>query len=143
MMNLAQECGEYSYLDVNHPSFVAPDNMIDAIKGYFGREDMPLGEVINSVYHSLAKSYKDAVEEIERLTNKTVTAIAIVGGGCQDIYLNHLTAQYTGKKVLAGPVEATATGNLLAQIIYSGETENLATARELVKKSLDIKEITV
>lgn len=143
MMNLSQECGEYSYLDVNHPSFVAPDNMIDAIKGYFGREDMPLGEVINSVYHSLAKSYKNAVEEIERLTNKTVTSIAIVGGGCQDVYLNRLTAQYTGKKVLAGPVEATATGNLLAQLIYSGKAKDLSHAREIVKKSLDIKEITV
>lgn len=143
MMFLAQECKEYSYLDVNHPSFVAPDNMIDAIKEYFNRDDMPLGEIINSVYHSLAKSYKNAVEEIERLTNKTVTSIAIVGGGCQDSYLNRLTAQYTGKKVLAGPVEATATGNLLSQLIYSGKAKDLSHAREIVKKSLDIKEITV
>ena len=141
MMYLAQDSGKYSYINVNAPEFVAPENMIDAIKTHLNDSNMSLGEVINSVYHSLAKSYNDAVGEIERLTNKTITTISIVGGGCQDDYLNRLTAKYTGKKVLAGPVEATATGNLLAQIIYGGDAKDLFDARNLVKNSLDIKEI--
>ncbi len=141
MMVSARECGKFRYLDVNARDFVAPENMIQAIKNYFSDLDMTLPEIINSVYHSLAKSYKAAVSEIEKLTNKKVDTIAIVGGGCKDEYLNELTAHYTGKKVLAGPVEATATGNLIAQLIYSNETENLASARELVKKSFNIKEI--
>ncbi len=141
MMYAARDCGKYRYLDVNARDFVAPENMVEAIKDYFGDPDMTLPEIINSVYHSLAKSYTVAVEEIEGLTNKKVETVAIVGGGCKDEYLDSLTAQYTGKKVLAGPVEATATGNLIVQLIYSNETENLASARELIKKSFSIKEI--
>lgn len=141
MMYKAEACGSFDYLDVNHESFVAPENMIDAVKNYFGK-DMSLDEVLASVYHSLAKSYKLATEEIERLTGKTMNAIHIVGGGCQDKYLNRLTAQYTGKPVTAGPVEATAVGNLIAQLIYNKVCGDLTAARELIKKSFEIKEVT-
>lgn len=141
MMYKAEACGNFDYLDVNHESFVAPENMIDAVKNYFGK-DMSLDEVLASVYHSLAKSYKFATEEIERLTGKTMNAIHIVGGGCQDKYLNRLTAQYTGKTVTAGPVEATAVGNLIAQLIYNKVCGDLTAARELIKKSFEIKEVT-
>lgn len=141
MMYKAEACGNFDYLDVNHESFVAPENMIDAVKNYFGK-DMSLDEILASVYHSLAKSYKFATEEIERLTGKTMNAIHIVGGGCQDKYLNRLTAQYTGKPVTAGPVEATAVGNLIAQLIYNKVCGDLTAARELIKKSFEIKEVT-
>ena len=116
MMNLAMETKDFSFIDVNDDSFVAPECMVTAIKEYLGKPDMPLGEVINSVYHSLAKSYVMAVEEIENITGKTVSAISIVGGGSRDTYLNELTATYSKKKVLAGPVEATALGNLKIQM---------------------------
>ena len=141
MMYKAEACTNLDYLDVNHESFVAPENMIDVVKAYFGKE-MTLDEVLASVYHSLAKSYKEATEEIERMTGKTVNAIHIVGGGCQDKYLNRLTAQYTGKPVTAGPVEATAVGNLISQLIYNGVCGDLTEARELIKKSFEIKEVT-
>lgn len=141
MMYKAEACANFDYLDVNHESLVAPENMIDAVKAYFGKE-MTLDEVLASVYHSLAKSYKAAAEEIEKLTGKPVNAIHIVGGGCQDKYLNRLTAQYTGKPVTAGPVEATAVGNLIAQLIYNGVCGDLTEARELIKKSFEIKEVT-
>ncbi len=141
MMYKAQDCESFCYLDVNHESLVAPENMIEAVKAYFGK-DMSLDEVLASVYHSLAKSYKAATEEIEKLTGKTVNAIHIVGGGCQDKYLNRLTAQYTGKPVTAGPVEATAVGNLISQLIYNKACGNLTEARELIKKSFEIKEVT-
>ncbi len=142
MMYKAEACENYDYLDVNHESLVAPENMIDAVKAYFGKPDMTLDEVLASVYHSLARSYKNATEEIESVTGKTVNAIHIVGGGCQDVYLNRLTAQYTGKPVTAGPVEATAVGNLIAQLIYNKVCADLESARELIKKSFEIKEVT-
>ncbi len=141
MMYKAEACEKFDYLDVNHESLVAPENMVEAVRAYFGRPDMSLDEVLASVYHSLAKSYKNATDEIEGLIGKTINAIHIVGGGCQDKYLNRLTAKYTGKPVTAGPVEATAVGNLISQLIYGGVCADLTEARELIKKSFEIKEV--
>lgn len=138
MMNLAKNCGEYKYFDVNDNTLVAPKNMIEAIGKLINNDN--LGLILNSAYHSLAKSYSEAVTEIETVTGKRFNSINIVGGGCQDEYLNALTRNYTGKSVTAGPIEATATGNIISQII-SDKKISLATARKIVKKSFDIKEI--
>ena len=138
MMNLAKNCGEYKYFDVNDSMLVAPKNMLEAIGKLINNDD--LGLILNSAYHSLAKSYSEAVTEIETATGKRFNSIHIVGGGCQDKYLNTLTRDYTGKSVTAGPIEATATGNIISQII-SDKKISLATARKIVKKSFDIKEI--
>ena len=138
MMNLAKNCGEYKYFDVNNSMLVAPKNMLEAIGKLINNDD--LGLILNSAYHSLAKSYSEAVTEIETVTGKRFNSIHIVGGGCQDKYLNALTRDYTGKSVTAGPIEATATGNIISQII-SDKKISLATARKIVKKSFDIKEI--
>ncbi len=138
MMSLAKNCGEHKYFDVNDSTLVAPKNMIDAIGKLIGSDD--LGLILNSAYHSLAKSYSEAVTEIETVTGKRFKAIHIVGGGCRDKYLNALTRDYTGKSVTAGPIEATATGNIVSQIMRDKKI-SLATAREIVKNSFDIKEI--
>ncbi len=138
MMNLAKNCGEYKYFDVNDKTLVAPKNMIEAIGKLIGSDDLSF--ILNSAYHSLAKSYDEAVKEIENVTKKQFNTIHIVGGGCQDEYLNALTRDYTGKCITAGPIEATATGNIISQII-SDKKISLATARKIVKKSFDIKEI--
>ena len=137
MMTLAMNCGEYKYFDVNDSTLVAPDNMIDAIGKLICSDD--LGLILNSAYHSLAKSYSEAMSEIEAVTGKRFNAIHIVGG-CQDKYLNILTRDYTGKSVTAGPIEATATGNIVSQIMHDKKI-SLATARDLIKNSFDIKEI--
>lgn len=138
MMTLAMNCGEYKYFDVNDRTLVAPDNMIDAIGKLICSDD--LGMILNSAYHSLAKSYSEAVSEIEAVTGKRFNAIHIVGGGCQDKYLNALTRDYTGKSVTAGLIEATATGNIVSQIMHDKKI-SLAAARDLIKNSFDIKEI--
>jgi len=140
MMNLAMESELVGFIDPNDDSFVAPDNMIEAVKKYLKMPELPLGCVLASVYHSLALSYKNAVEEIEKISGKQIKTIHIVGGGSRDKYLNSLTAKYTGKKVCIGLMEATATGNLLSQIMYT-EKISLAEAREIVKKSFDIREV--
>lgn len=138
MMELAKSSNSYKYFDVNDSTLVAPKNMIDAIGKLIGSDD--LGLILNSAYHSLAKSYSEAVTEIEAVTGKRFNAIHIVGGGCQDKYLNILTRDYTGKSVTAGPIEATATGNIVSQIMRDKKI-SLAAARDLIKKSFDIKEI--
>ena len=141
MMNMARDCKEFEYINTNAPEFLAPENMIEAIKEHLKNDSMPVEAVINSVYHSLAKAYTDAVCEIEKISKKSINTINIVGGGSKDKYLNELTAQYTKKRVIAGPVEATATGNLISQLLYSKEVETLEEARELVKKSFETVEI--
>ena len=140
MMRLAMQSKRFEMIDTNAPDFLAPENMINAIRSYLKNESIPIEVVINSVYHSLAQSYKNAIDEIEKLAGKTIDNVFIVGGGSKDTYLNKLTAQYTGKKVVTGLSEATATGNLLSQIMYDKKI-SLAQARELVRNSFDIKEI--
>ena len=141
MMNLAMQSTYCEKIDPNAPEFIAPENMIEAVKKYLKNDTLSLDSVINSVYHSLAQSYADAVLEIEKISGKSIETINIVGGGSKDRYLNSLTRKYTGKKVLAGPVEATATGNIICQFMYADENLTLEKARELVKNSLDIKEV--
>lgn len=141
MMNMAMESDFTQQINPNAKEFVAPENMIEAIRTYLGKPELPIGDVLNSVYHSLANSYKEAVETIERVSGKNIDLINIIGGGSKDQYLNKLTKEYTGKKVLAGPTEATATGNLISQLMYLDKDYTLEAARETVKKSFDILEV--
>ncbi len=141
MMNMAMESDFTEQINPNAKEFVAPENMVEAIRAYLGKPELPIGDVLNSVYNSLANSYKEAVETIERVSGKQIDLINIIGGGSKDQYLNKLTKQYTGKKVLAGPTEATATGNLIAQLMYLDNAYTLEAARETVKKSFDILEV--
>lgn len=141
MMYLAQSAKTFEFIDVNAPQFTAPDDMIYEIRKCLGAPDMELSAVLNSVYHSLAKSYAVAVDEIEKISSTNVSSIHIVGGGCMDKYLNMLTSKYTGKPVTAGPSEATSLGNLISQLIYSGECKNFNDARKLIINSFKITEV--
>ena len=118
MMQMAMESSFTKTFDPNHKSLVSPDNMIDAIKEIHQNSGLSLGDVLNSVYHSLALSYKKAVDEIEHITGEKIDSIHIVGGGSRDAYLNSLTEKYTGKPVITGITEATALGNLRMQLKF-------------------------
>ena len=74
------------------------------------------GDIINATYRSLAYSYKRALYELESIINKSFNYLYIVGGGAKNDYLNKLTEEFTFKKVIALPIEATAIGNLLSQM---------------------------
>ncbi len=126
-------------IDPNAPCFVAPDNMMEAVRAYLGKPDLPLCDVLSSVYHSLAESYRKAVLEIEKISQKQINSIHIVGGGSRDKYLNLLTAQYTGKKVYTGLTEATATGNILSQIM-ADKNIDLTEVRKIIRTTFEIKE---
>ena len=140
----AEEAKEFpSRVDVNEECFLAPDNMTEAIKEYCRRtnQSVPetLGEVATVAYQSLAISYGEAIKGIEKSTKRTYGRIHVVGGGSNAGYLNELTAKATGKAVHAGPSEATAIGNILAQMLKSQEFRTKEEAREAVGKSFDIK----
>ncbi len=141
MMELAKASNFKELIDPNAKEFIAPENMIEAIRTHLDRPDLPIGDVLSSVYHSLANSYKQAVETIERVSGKEIDLINVIGGGSKDAYLNELTKQYTSKKVLAGPVEATATGNIITQLMFADQSLTLEQARNIVKNSFDIYEV--
>lgn len=136
LMEMAMACPTHCDIDVNDPAFLAPDDMVEAIKGYLEKPDLTLAEVLNSVYHSLASSYRKATEEIERLTGKTIRSIRIVGGGSKDRYLNRLTEEYTGRKVFTGPMEGTAAGNLASQMMAYYPDLTLDELRSCIRRSL-------
>ena len=129
-------------IDVNDKRFLSPENMCREICAAAGKV-MHMPELLRTVYDSLAACYAAAIKELEAGTGQTFESIHIIGGGSRDRLLNELTARATGKKVTAGPVEATATGNIIMQMIASGEITDIQAAREMIKRSFDIKEISI
>lgn len=134
-----------SVVDVNLDCFLAPESMIQAIKDECARTNQPVpetvGQIMQCVYTSLSLCYKDAIANLEKLTGKHYTSINIVGGGCQDNYLNMRTAKATGLTVYAGPVEGTAIGNILVQMITGGDLAGLQEARDAIRASFEIREV--
>jgi rhamnulokinase len=94
--------------------------MKDAFDAATGGALKTVGDYFRCAYRSLAISYRDAIREMEANTGKTYGALYIVGGGAKNGFLNRLTEEATGKKVIALPIEATAIGNLKIQIKAAG-----------------------
>ena len=116
MVELARSSTYEKTFDVNLPCFLEPFHIKEDILRELGETTLPDADVINSVYRSLAYSYKEAVRELEDVTGLHPKQLYIGGGGAKNQYLNELTAQFTGKEVVALPIEATALGNLKTQI---------------------------
>lgn len=134
-----------AYVDVQDDRFLAPDSMIDEIKSACADCGQPvpqtIGEVMRTIYCSMGACYAKAVEGLRELTGNEYTSINIVGGGCQDYYLNQMTANATGLPVFAGPIEGTSIGNLIVQMIAGGEFASLQDARDCVARSFDVRRI--
>ena len=108
--------------DVNDKTLLSPTSMKKAIVKLL--EKCPPQnnlELFSSVYRSMAKSYKDAIDELETITGNKIEKIMIIGGGAKNKYLNKLVEEYTGKQVIAKPIEATALGNIKMQMKASKE----------------------
>lgn len=140
MMHLAEESSFNECIDLNSPELLAPESMTDTIRSLLGKPQLSLGDVLKCVYISLANSYDKTVKEIEHISCKKICEIHIVGGGSKDNYLNRLTRDFTGKKVYTGLQEATATGNILSQLIKDTGI-SLKEGRKIIKNSFNIKEV--
>lgn len=118
--DMAESSDFAEIFDVNDAAFMAPDSMKEAICAYLEKAGKPTpqkdADYFNSAYHSLAAGYRDAISALEANTKNSYPEIYIVGGGAKNAYLNSLTEKYTGKKVRALPIEATAIGNLKIQL---------------------------
>ena len=117
---MAESSSFEELFDVNDPSFMAPESMKAAIDEYLSSRGKPTpvttADYFNSAYHSLASCYFDAISDLEENTEREYSEIYIVGGGAKNEYLNDLTERYTGRRVIAMPIEATAIGNLKVQM---------------------------
>ena len=136
--DLSEAASASSYgvlVDVNDQRFMNPASMIAEVVAACSAAGEPpktIGDLVQCVYKSLAACYAKAVATLSGLVGRTFTSMNIVGGGCQDKYLNSLTAEATGLEVVAGPVEGTAIGNLVVQMIAGGEFADLAEARRAI-----------
>ena len=117
--NEAVESGFSGVVDVNAEDFLAPESMKAAFdRAFAGREEAPKtdADYFSAAYHSLADSYRQAINELEANTGKHYDSLYIVGGGAKNKYLNSLTEKACGIKVVALPIEATSIGNLRVQM---------------------------
>ncbi len=132
-----------SLVDVNDACFLAPPSMIEEVRAACQRSGQEVPEtpwqVARVIYRSLAECYRQTLLEIESLTSCHYEAINIVGGGSNADWLNRLTAEVTGRTVLAGPGEATAIGNLGAQMLADGVFADLKAFRSCVFESFGVR----
>jgi rhamnulokinase len=137
LSDLAQASDIPSLVDCNDIRFLSPPSMTQAVQNACSESGQPVpvkpGELSAVIHNSLAMCYSDSIQTLEGLTGINYPAVHIIGGGSANALLNRLTAHYTGKPVHAGPKEATAIGNLLAQMLSDGTLPNLAAARECVQ----------
>jgi rhamnulokinase len=128
-----------SIVNTDHPDFVAPGNMPARIRAYCARTGQRVpaedSSFVRCIVDSLALGYRSAIDDLAMVTGRAVTAVQVVGGGSRNQLLNQTVADVTGLPVIAGPVEATALGNLLVQLIALGAVEDLAQARAVVQAS--------
>jgi Sugar (pentulose and hexulose) kinases len=130
------------FIDPDAPEFVPQGNIPRRIREYCKNTNQPIpesiGEMVRCINESLALKYRKALEEIEDCTGKTYDTIYMVGGGTQSKLLCQFTANSCGRKVVAGPVEATVLGNLVLQLVASGDVKDLYEARTLIANSQKI-----
>jgi len=133
-----------SVVNPNDELFLNPASMTDALGAYCSQTGQPapetLAEMARTIFDSLALSYANVKEQLEMLAGRKFTLIRIVGGGCQNQLLNQLCADACQLPVVAGPVEASALGNLSAQMIALGGLDNLNEARALIRRSFSLRE---
>jgi len=130
--------------DPDDPVFLAPGDMPARIADYCRQSGqtppVTKGEFIRCSLESLALKYRWAVERLEELTGHPITVMHIVGGGTQNRLLNQFSANAIGRRVVTGPVEATAIGNILMQMLAVGQISSLSEGREVVKRSFPVEE---
>jgi rhamnulokinase len=132
-----------SLIDPDHPSFLNPDNMLVAIAEYCRRTEQAAPEgpaaYTRAIVESLAFKYRVVLESLEQLTGIRFEEIRIIGGGAKNHLLNQFTADATGRTVVAGPVEATALGNIAMQMLATGAVASLREARSVIDRSFAVE----
>lgn len=140
LMELASRETAFQHLvDPDDGSFLSPDNMVAAIDSYCSKTHQPIpatpGAYARAILESLAMKYRFVIRSLETLIHRPIDQIRVIGGGSKNRLLNQFTADATGKRVLAGPAEATAIGNIAIQILATGNADSLEDVRAIVDRS--------
>ena len=132
-----------SFIDPDAPSLSAHGNLPDKIREYCRNTYQPvpetIGQIVRCIYESLAMKYRLALEQIKSVTGKEFDVLHLMGGGTKDGFLCELASQSLGIPVIAGPIEATALGNIVLQLIALGEIENIDEGRRIIAHSEKVK----
>ena len=132
-----------SLIDPDHEQFVNPDDMPSSIDAYCRRTGQPApdghGGYTRAILESLACKYRLVLESLETVTGRRVDEIRIVGGGSRSRLLNQFTADATGRRVIAGPAEATALGNIAMQMLAIGAAGSLGEVRDMIERSFPVE----
>ena len=144
LMELASRESEFGHLvDPDDESFLHPADMPKAIDDFCARTQQPSpktpGAYARTVLESLAFKYRQVIGDLEKLIREPIREIRIIGGGSKNRLLNQFTADATGRRVLAGPVEATALGNVGMQILATGAASSLSDVRNMIERSFPIE----
>jgi sugar (pentulose or hexulose) kinase len=130
-----------AFVNPADPIFLSPGKMAERIQNFCKLNHQPVpetnGEIVRCILESLALEYRLVSDQISRLLKRELPVIHIIGGGSRNTLLNQFTASATGRTVIAGPVEATAIGNILVQAITAGEISNLGEGREIISASFE------
>lgn len=130
-------------LDTEWPDFLKPGDMPNKIVNYCEQTGQSIpntkGEIVRCVLESLALKYREEFEKLEQIAEHRLDQLNIVGGGTKNKLLNQFAANALNRTVVTGPIEATAMGNILGQLIALGEIEGVAEAREVVKNSCEME----
>jgi rhamnulokinase len=140
LMELAGREPSFGHLvDPDDESFLRPTDMPKAIDQFCRKTHQPTpltpGAYVRTILESLAFKYRVVLHNLEHVSGKRLPQIRIIGGGSKNRLLNQLTADATGRRVLAGPAEATALGNVAVQILATGEATSLQEVRAIVDRS--------
>jgi len=134
----------FGYINCDNSDFLAPGDMPARINKCLSdtgqKTTQDKGQMVRLVLESLALKYRRVLSAIEDVTGSAVEVLHIVGGGIQNELLCQFTADATGRKVITGPIEATASGNILMQAKATGQVQSIAEAREVIRNSFEMKE---
>jgi rhamnulokinase len=144
LMELASQEKPFQHLvDPDDELFLRPDNMCDAIAAYCRKTQQPVpagpAAYVRTILESLAMKYRFVIRNLERLIDRPIEQIRVIGGGSKNRLLNQFTSDATGRRVLAGPAEATALGNIAIQILARGDAASLEEVRAVVDRSFPVE----
>lgn len=132
-----------SFIDPDAPELSAHGNLPDKIRAYCKKTGQPVpetvGQLVRCIYESLALKYRLALEQISECTGKIFEVLHLMGGGTKDGFLCELASQSLGIPVIAGPIEATALGNIILQLIALGEIESIEKGRKIIAETEKVK----
>lgn len=131
-----------SVIEPNYEPFLSPGDMPNRIKEFCKMTGQPIpetkGAILRCAFESLALKYRWVLEKLEELLNRRLDIIHIIGGGCQNKLLCQFAADATAREVIAGPVEATAIGNIMMQALTRGKLSSIDDGREMIRRSFEV-----